>query len=233
MQAAHPVAFTGFFASTTALEDPYPRLERTAAVIHTIIFGTRADADRATARVRAVHRRMRGELTQAAGRFPAGTPWAADDPALLLWVIATLAESSLLVYERYVTRLDSDERERYWSDFKVLGRLFGLAPAEMPETWPALLEYLGRMLRGDELYVTPQARALGLEIVLSPPVPLRVRPLLELANFVTVGLLPGELRRQYKLRWDPMRGLVHWSGAQYTRWLLMPLLPGRLRYAHG
>src|SRR5690242_16814508 len=31
MQAAHPVAFAGFFASTGALDDPYPRLERTAA----------------------------------------------------------------------------------------------------------------------------------------------------------------------------------------------------------
>ena len=30
MQAAHPVAFAGFFAATTALDDPYPRLERTA-----------------------------------------------------------------------------------------------------------------------------------------------------------------------------------------------------------
>jgi uncharacterized protein (DUF2236 family) len=233
MQAAHPVAFSGFFASTAALGDPYPRLERTAAVINTIIFGARADADRATARVRAVHRRMRGELTQAAGPFPAGTPWAADDPALLLWITATLAESSLLVYERYVARVDAGEREGYWRDFMVLGQLFGLTPADMPETWDALCDYLGRMLRSDELYVTDQARTLGLEIVLRPPVPLRTRPLLEMANFVTVGLLPDKLRRQYRLRWDPIRALTHWGGAQYTRRLLMPLVPGRLRYAHG
>jgi len=31
MQAAHPVAFTGFFMSTGALDDPYKRLRRTAA----------------------------------------------------------------------------------------------------------------------------------------------------------------------------------------------------------
>lgn len=233
MQAAHPVAFSGFFASSTQLHDPYPRLERTAAVIDTIIFGTRGDADRATDRVRAVHRRVRGELTQAAGRFPAGTPWAADDPALLLWIIATLADSSLLVYERYVNGLDSSERERYWSDFKVLGRLFGLDVADMPATWPALRDYIRQMVGGDELCVTPQARELGIRIVLRPPVPLRTKPLLELANFVTIGLLPGRLRRAYGLRWDPVCGLVHWGGAQYTRRLLMPLLPGRLRYAHA
>jgi len=233
MQAAHPVAFAGFFASTTQLHDPYPRLQRTAAVIDTIIFGARVDADRVTARVRAVHSRMRGDLTYAAGRFPAGTPWAADDPALLLWIIATLAESSLFVYERYVTGLDSSERELYWSDFKVLGRLFGLAVADMPATWPALRDYIRQMVRGDELYVTPEARELGIQIVLQPPVPRTARPLLEVANFVTVGLLPGRLRRAYGLRWGPVLGLVHWSGAQYTRRLLMPVLPGRLRYARA
>ena len=49
-----------------------------------------------------MHKRVRGELTEPAGRFPAGTPYAADDPALLLWILATLVDSGLLVYQRYV-----------------------------------------------------------------------------------------------------------------------------------
>ncbi|MGH2901295.1 MAG: oxygenase MpaB family protein, partial [Solirubrobacteraceae bacterium] len=56
MQAAHPVAFEGFFAHSGALDEPYERLRRTAAVMDTIAFGTRADADRAARRVRAMHR---------------------------------------------------------------------------------------------------------------------------------------------------------------------------------
>lgn len=230
MQAAHPVAFAGFFASTRSLEDPYPRLERTAAVLDTIIFGRREDADRATERVRRVHRRMRGRLLEPAGRFPAGTPWAADDPELLLWILATLAQSSLLVFERYVSTLTAEERNDYWRDYRVLGRLFGLAEREMPSDWQGLSDYLDAMLAGDTLWVSPEARELGVQIVLHPPVPLAARPLLELANFVTVGLLPAGLRRQYGLGWDPVRGLVHWGGAQYTRRLLVPLLPARLRW---
>src|SRR5687768_12845131 len=62
MQAAHPVAFVGFFASTTSLEAPYERLERTAEVMDTIAFGPRREADRMTRRVRAMHRRVRGEV---------------------------------------------------------------------------------------------------------------------------------------------------------------------------
>jgi len=67
-------------------------------------------------------------------------------------------------------------------------------------------------------------------IVMRPPVPLAARPLLELANFVTVGLLPAEIRRQYEFSWDPARGLALLGGAEYAERVLVPLLPGRLRY---
>jgi uncharacterized protein (DUF2236 family) len=229
MQAAHPVAFAGFFMSTGALEDPYPRLRRTANVLHTIVFGERAAADRATSRVRRVHRRMRGTLHETVGRFPVGMPWAADDPELLLWILATLVDSALLVHDRYVRALRPDEREAYWADYRVVGSLFGLADADMPATIAELNDYISHTLGSGDLYVSPQARTLAIEIVLRPPVPLKARPLLELANFVTVGLLPSDLRRQYGLRWDPVRGLMLRVGAEYTRRVLVPVLPQRVR----
>jgi uncharacterized protein (DUF2236 family) len=230
MQAAHPVAFEGFFASTGALSDPYPRLARTAAVLRTIMFGERAAADEAAARVRAVHRRVRGTLREPVGAFAAGTRWAADDPALLLWVIATLVDSGLLVYERYVGGLDDRERERYWADYRLVGRLFGLPDEHMPPTYAELRAYLREMLAGEVLHVTPRAREVSVQIVLHPPVSLAARPMLELVNFITVGLLPASLRREYGLRWDPVRGLMLRGGAEYARRVLMPALPRRFRY---
>jgi uncharacterized protein (DUF2236 family) len=230
MQAAHPVAFAGFFVSTGALDDPYPRLARTAAVINAVVFGERVEADEATRRVRAVHARTRGRLIESAGRFPAGTQWAADDPDLLLWVIATLADSGLLVYERYVGALQRAQREAYWQDYRVMGELFGLAAARMPTNINEFESYMHDMLASDVLSVDEQARRLAIQIVLHPPVPVVHRPLLELANFITVGLLPARLRRQYGLRWDPLRGLAVRLGAEYTKHLLIPLLPGRVRY---
>jgi uncharacterized protein (DUF2236 family) len=230
MQAAQPVAFAGFFMSTGALEDPYARLRRTAGVLHKITFGDRPGADRATARVRAVHRRVRGELAEPAGRFPAGTPWAADDPELLLWILATLVDSALLVYQRYVGALSRDERQAYWDDYRLVGSLFGLRGGEMPETIEEFETYLHDTLRSDVLHVSPHARELAIDIVLRPPVPLQARPLLELANFITVGLLPGQVRRQYGFRWDPVRGAALRVGAEYTKRLLVPVLPRRLRY---
>jgi uncharacterized protein (DUF2236 family) len=210
VMAAHPVAFQGFFAHTGALDDPYARLRRTGAVLDAIAFGTKQDADRATKRVRAVHRRVHGEL-------PDGTPYRADDPELLLWILAAMAESALVVYPRYVRPLSHAERDALWRDYRIVGRRFGLEQRDMPATVDAFDAYMAARYASGELVVTDAARELAKEIVMRPPVPLYLRPLRELVNQITVGLLPGTLRRQYGFRWDPLRAAAHRGGAEYSR----------------
>jgi uncharacterized protein (DUF2236 family) len=233
LQAAHPVAFEGFFAHTGALDEPYRRLARTARVLDTIGFGPKAAADRATKRVRAMHRRAHGALHEPAGRFPAGTPYAADDPELLLWILACLVDSSLVTYGRWVRSLSDAERDGYWQDYRVIGRLFGLRAREMPKDIDAFDAYWRGMLASGDLFVTERARELSVRIVMRPPVSLKVRPLLELANAITVGELPASVRRMYGFSWDPLRGLALAGGAEYAKRVLVPLLPGRLRIAPG
>jgi uncharacterized protein (DUF2236 family) len=230
MQAAHPVAFEGFFAHSGALDEPYERLRRTAEVMNTIGFGSRVDADRATRRVRSMHGKIRGELVRPAGRFPAGTPFAADDPKLLLWVLATLVDSALVFYDRYVESMSEAERDAYWQDYRVVGRLFGLKDDEMPPDIREFDDYMHAMLNGSDLYVTSAARELALQIVMRPPVGLTKRPILEVVNFMTVGLLPAQLRRQFGLSWDPLRAVMLRGGAEYAKRVLVPLAPGRLRF---
>lgn len=231
LMAAHPVAFEGFFAHTGDLGEPYARLRRTAEVLHTITYGSRSDADRATRHVRARHRQVRGTLAAPAGRFPRGTPYAADDPALLLWILAALVDSTMVVHDRYVRTLRRDERNAYWQDYRLIGKLFGLPLRATPRDIDAFDAYVSAMLHSGDLHVTERARELSVQIVLNPPVGLTHRPLLELANFITVGLLPPGLREAYGLRWDPARALVLSGGAQYAKRVLLPLLPDRLRYA--
>lgn len=229
MQAAHPLAFAGFFAHTGALDQPYERLQRTTKVLDLVAFGPRDEAQRATRRVRAVHRRVRGELSKAVGRFPAGTPYAGDDPALLLWILAALVDSAAVVYERYIATLTAGEKDALWDDYRLLGRQFGLREAEMPADWGAFSRYMRAMVEGDVLFVNEQARDLAVEIVMRPPVPLHMRPLRELTNQITIGLLPPRLRRQYGFSWDPVREVAARGGAEYAKRLVLPLLPERLR----
>src|SRR5947208_6037388 len=67
MQATHPVAFAGLTANTSGLDAPFQRLAHTAKTMEAVFFGTRAGADRETARVRALHARVRGNLEERAG----------------------------------------------------------------------------------------------------------------------------------------------------------------------
>jgi uncharacterized protein (DUF2236 family) len=232
MQAAHPLAVSGLLAHSTSLDEPYERLARTAEVMSTIGWGSRQEADRVTAQVRAAHARVRGRLTEDAGPFPAGTPYRADQPDLLLWILFTLVDSGLVVYPKYVRGLSEREQAAYWEDYRVVGSLFGLRERDMPETLADLRAYRREMLEGGKLVVTDWARTRARQIVLEPPLPWQARPLLETVNFITVALLPNELRRQYAFSPLPpalvRKALVN-GGAEYVKRAVIPFLPDRLR----
>jgi uncharacterized protein (DUF2236 family) len=237
MQAAHPLAVAGLLAHSTALDEPYERLARTAQVLNAIGFGSRDDADRVTARVRAMHRRVRGALPQAVGPYAAGTPYRADDPELLLWVLFTLVDSATLVYRRYVRDMCRREEDALWRDYRVVGRLFGLRDGDMPATLADLDEYRRSMLAGDRLHVSPWARERARRIVLEPPLPLVARPLRDTVNFITIGLLPDRIRDQYGFAPVPppiVRKAIVAAGAAYVKRAVLPLVPARLRLIpHG
>ncbi|MDQ3632797.1 MAG: DUF2236 domain-containing protein [Actinomycetota bacterium] len=227
MMAAHPVAFEGFFMSTGALDDPYARLRRTAIVVDEIVWGSRAKADAYTARVRTAHATVRGTIPHDAGPFPAGTRYAADDPELLLWVLACLVDAADRLYRGYVGPLARPERDALWQDYRVVGECFGLRPDEMPADIEAFDAYVAATT--ERLWVTDRARELGRRIVLEVPVPLVALPLREAVNQMTVGLLPARVRKGYGLRWDPARTLALKANQEYVRRLVLPFLPDRVR----
>src|ERR1039458_545905 len=232
MQAAHPLAFAGLLAHSGALDDPYVRLARTAEVMNVITFGARRDAERLTRRVRAMHGSISGKLPETVGRYPAGTPYRADDPELLLWILYTLVDSTEVVYQTYVGRLRADDREALWKDYRLVGRLFGLRPGDLPRSAKDLRAYGRQMLTGDALQVGDWARRRAREIVLEPPVPDLARPLLATVNFITIALLPDRIREQYgfpRLPPAAVREALVRAGALYVRRGLLPLLPPRIR----
>jgi uncharacterized protein (DUF2236 family) len=228
MQATHPLAVKGLLSHSSAMDEPYDRLARTAHVMSTIGFGSRADADRVTKRVRAMHRKVKGRIDDRVGSYPAGTSYRADQPDLLLWVLFTLVDSGIVVYRRYV----GVQEAAYWEDYKVVGELFGLARNDMPDTLADLHQYRREMLEGDALHVTDWARRRARKIVLEPPVPWMARPLLETVNFITIALLPDRMREDYGFAPLPpvfVRKAMVAGGAEYVKRVVVPLLPDRLR----
>jgi uncharacterized protein (DUF2236 family) len=236
MQAAHPLAVAGLLAHSSSLEEPYERLARTADVLHTIGFGSKRDADAVTARVRAMHRRVRGVLGRPVGAYPAGTAYRADDPELLMWVLFSLVDSALVVYEKYVRSLRREERAALWHDYRVVGRLFGLRDADMPSGLANLDRYREEMLRSDRLHVDDWACVRARQIVFSPPLPWAARPLVEATNFITIALLPDRIRAEYGFAPLPpvfVRKALVAGGAEYVKRGLLPFLPDRLRLVEG
>ena len=232
MQATHPLAVKGLLAHSSAVDEPYDRLARTAQVMSTIGFGSREAADRVTAGVRAMHKKVKGRIDEPVGGYPAGTAYRADQPDLLLWVLFTLVDSGVVVYRKYVASMTRAQEAAYWEDYKVVGELFGLSRTDMPDTLAELHDYRREMLEGDALHVTDWARRRARRIVLEPPVPWAARPLLETVNFITIALLPDRLRDEYGFAPLPpaaVRKALVAGGAEYVKRVVVPFLPDRLR----
>ena len=208
LQACHPLAFAGLTANTQGRDAPFRRLVHTAKTMETVFFGSRADADRQTARVRAMHARVRGEIEEPAGPHPAGSAYRADDPEFLLWILACLADSAQAVFERLARRLSGDEREAFWRDYLVVGELFGLDRRHAPATYRDYRAYMAERLTSDDLFLTEDARELGRTVAFDLPLPLSRRPGLLAINHAVAGLLPPRVRELYGIAWGPAHELA-------------------------
>ena len=211
MQIAHPSVAAGVEAHSSYRSRKLDRLLRTLRSTYALIFGTRAQALSAAARVNDLHRGVNGD------------GYDALDPELLCWVLATLIDTSLQVHERFVRPLTVAERDAYYEDAKRLGPLLGLPAAAIPTDLQAHHRYVDKM--AESLSVSECAKAISAELF-------RPSPGLELPLWfvkqVTAGLLPHSLRRQFGLSWDSRSEAVLRAGALLSRSLL-PRLPAHLR----
>jgi uncharacterized protein (DUF2236 family) len=209
MQACDPLAVVGFQRHSVIFDDPQVRLQRTDERMSRIYFGSQGEAEETGRVVEAMHRRVRGKTPAKYGPVPKGTLYDASDPALGLWVLATLADSALVYYERIFGGLSAEERERYWREYRQVGELLGLPPDSMPATHPELKEYIEGRLRDGSLWISDERRERAVGIILEPPysglLRAAVMPVTETIKLISTGLLPPEVRRLFGFSWDPGR----------------------------
>jgi uncharacterized protein (DUF2236 family) len=209
MQACEPLGVVGFEQHSIIFDDPRLRLQRTDERMSRIYFGTRAEAERTGRLVRAMHKRVRGVTAEDYGPIPAGTEYSAADPALGLWVLASLADSALVYHERILGPLDPADRERYWVEYRRVGVLLGLPDDGMPGSYADLRDYLDGRLGGGSLWISDERREAAKQMVLSPPftglMRAAITPVHETIKLISVGMLPAEIRRLLGFSWDPAR----------------------------
>ncbi len=231
LQLAHPLVAQGVAEHSGFLTERWgrlQRLDRTMRTMLTLTFGTPDEAERAAQTINGIHDRVHGDLRERQGIFPEQTRYTAHDPALLAWVHATLLDSFLLTYERFVAPLTPEERDRYCAESGAIETLLGIPGRSLPRSVGELRVYMHAKLTDGEIAVTDTARRLAREIV-EPPLPLLARPLFALARLPTIGLLPPGIRRGYGLPWDDKRERALVALAAVSRRLL-PLLPSAVRH---
>lgn len=222
LQVAHPLVAAGVSQHSNYREDPFGRLYRTLDTVTKIVFGSTEVAEEAAARLHRVH-------TRVTGRADDGTPYEATDPELLMWVHATLVDTSLLVYETYIGPLTPHEHERYYEEQMLLGEKYGVPQGRQPQTWREFQEYFDDVVYNGTLEVTDALRDVaGASLHPQLPVPFVGRPAIEYVNLVTAALMPEWLRTELGMPWGPRRARLHTAQRRVIR-RLIPVLPSLLR----
>lgn len=200
--ALEPLTYTGTMLSTSSADRPFQRLARTAKIQETILLGTRAEADKALAVVHRLHERVKGTLSEAAGVHPAGAPYSAFDPELMLWTLAVIADSGRAMYETMVRPLTEAEREDLWQDYARFGELFELPRSEVPGSYREFNAWMNERLSSPDLQATPHGLEMAPLVAFKQPVPAPARGNIALQNHIIKGTLPPRVREIFGIRWS-------------------------------
>src|SRR5215475_5801705 len=195
-------------------------------LVFTMVFGTLAQSFEAARRLHHRHASIEGTLQSAAGPFPAGSFYYANEVSALRWVHATLVETALMAYALILPALTKEQRERYYAESRLFAALFGIPKAHLARDWTAFSAYTEAMTRSSTLTVTDPARVMAHRLLAGAdtwlPIPAGYKAL-------TAALLPPRLRDAFALRsgkaeQDEAQHFIAWARRFY------PFLPSRLRY---
>ena len=186
LQMLHPLALAGVWDHSSFREDMLGRLRRTSQFVSCTTFGPTRDANALIEKVKSIHLRVTG--TDAFG-----TPYAASDPQLLVWVHVTEAYSFLQSHLRYRNpALSLDDQNRYYQEFARVAESLG--SANVPDSVAAVEAYLQAMrpqLRCDE-----RTREV-VRLLQNAPAPSRLsKPVGSLMIQAGIELLPDWAARQ-------------------------------------
>jgi uncharacterized protein (DUF2236 family) len=221
LQIANPSIGHAVAEHSNFTERPLDRLRTTMSYVYAVIYGS---PEQLAAMRRSVNR-AHAPVRRAAGAGSTG--YNAFDAESQLWVVATLYDTAVTVYERIHGPLDDDSADVIYSEYAKIGTALQL-PAELwPSNRSAFREYWDRSLAS--LKVDEVAVRVAHGLLHPSAVPLWLRLTMPLARLLTAGLLPGSLREDFRLPWS--KGHQR-RFERFMRLLAIvnPLLPPRVRH---
>jgi uncharacterized protein (DUF2236 family) len=227
LQLAHPYVAHAVEQHSETRADPVGRFNRTFLHMYSIIFGDLDSAIASARSVRRVHDRIHGAINEDVGRFRAGHRYSAHDVDALLWVCATLIESSVIAYEIGVGPLSAAEKDAYYEEVKLFAQLFGIPEASLPASFPAFERYCASMVEGDEIAVGRPAREIAHFLLMTSRG--WAHPVMRWNATLTAGLLPPRIREAFGLPWSQRDKLLYKGSIEAVR-RAWPKVPARLRH---
>lgn len=219
LQTLHPAAMRGVAEHSGYRGDMWGRLARTSTFLAVTTFGHADDAEAAVRAVRRIHERVTGTM-------PDGTPYAASDPHLLMWVHVAEVDSFLRAHTVYGAEpLVGADRDTYVAQAGEVARRLGVV--DPPQTEAELAQVLASYR--PELRGTAEAREAVAYLLLRPPLPLLARAPYGVLVAAAVGLMPRWTRRPLRLPYLPFseRTVVRALGGAATGTIRWAMAPGR------
>jgi len=193
LQSLHPRVMRATFQNS-ALFDPekaFPRFLRTVEFVETRTFGSLAEIERASARVRGLHAKLRGYDPDT------GEHYRVDEPSGLLWVHCAEVDSYADVARR-AGILDDEGTDAYIAENVRAAQTVGLDPADVPASRAELAAYFAQIR--PQLRLTDEARR-GVGGLLRPRgrAPRSVKLAISTVAAAAIATLPRWARRLYGL----------------------------------
>jgi uncharacterized protein (DUF2236 family) len=227
LQVAHPTVGAGVRDYSDFERRPWNRLMRTIDYVTLLVYGGPA-AGPAGRRLRSIHKQFKGVRED-------GQRYHALEPDAYAWVHGTLIDTYVRAHEQFGRPMTPDEVNRFYREYRRLGRLIGVRERDLPETWPEFSEYFEEMTRTELVRTESVGRVLGSIGEAPPPVPIPETlwrafqlPMSRILWLGGVGLVSPELRARLEIPWSRRDELEFRALGKISRGL-EPVMPERLK----
>ncbi|MDQ5862222.1 MAG: DUF2236 domain-containing protein [Actinomycetota bacterium] len=221
LQIANPAVGHGVAEHRDFIARPLDRFRSTVTYIYAVVYGTEDQ-------VAAVRRKVNRAHSAVRRKPDAGSEgYSAFDAEAQLWVVATLYDTTITVYEKIYGPLDDETADLAYSDYARIGTVLQLPADLWPADRAAFRTYWDARLLALELDAV--TAGVGRDLLYPPAGPFWLRMSMPLIRFITAGLLPDHLRTGFGLTWSDRHSRLF---DRTTRWsaLVYPRLPRPVRH---
>ena len=216
MEVAHPKVAAAVVHHSHFQRRPLSRAWVTADAALRLVFGDATVARAAVRQIYGVHDRINGTLDGAgagpgteegarrggADGAPADQSYDAHDASLLLWVWATLVDTTETAFTRWVRPLEPLEADVFYAEMRGFARFLGIPDELLPAGRGAFSRYVRAVLAGDGVGTSERSRALACQVLWFEHrvVP---SPIVRLERVLALATLDRDLLERLGLHPDP------------------------------